>query len=173
MPHSGWLPVQVYKGRWNGVLVAVKVLNTAAAEVLEDFHRECAILEQLRHPNIIKYFGTASNAEGQVSFRRGSDAPTAGIPAQRHPSCSGAVTASAGLAAEACLSPRPLPQTHFQRVHTPRMAVRGAAFTCRPLTGSCGRMHRFGITISFRWYHYHRGTSTTHRTCCSQQVTLT
>ena len=63
--------LQVYKGRWNGVLVAVKVLNTAAAEVLEDFHRECAILERLRHPNIIKYFGTASNAEGQVSVHPG------------------------------------------------------------------------------------------------------
>ena len=59
--------MQVYKGRWNGVLVAVKVLNTAAAEVMEDFQRECAILERLRHPNIIKYFGTASNAEGHVS----------------------------------------------------------------------------------------------------------
>ena len=63
--------MQVYKGRWNGVLVAVKVLNAAAAEVVEDFQRECAILERLRHPNIIKYFGTASNAEGQVSIRPG------------------------------------------------------------------------------------------------------
>ena len=32
--------------------------------------RECAILERLRHPNIIKYFGMASNAEGQVSCVR-------------------------------------------------------------------------------------------------------
>ena len=71
------ISLQVYKGRWNGVLVAVKVLNTAAAEVLEDFHRECAILERLRHPNIIKYFGTASNAEGQVSTHPGFTPPDA------------------------------------------------------------------------------------------------
>ena len=57
----------MYKGRWNGVLVAVKILNAPAAEVMEDFQRECTILERLRHPNIIKYFGTASNAEGNVS----------------------------------------------------------------------------------------------------------
>ena len=63
------LLVQVYKGRWNGVLVAVKVLNTSTEEVMEDFQRECAILERLRHPNIIKYFGSASNAEGQVSIQ--------------------------------------------------------------------------------------------------------
>ena len=59
--------MQVYKGRWNGVLVAVKILKAGAAEDLGDFRRECSILERLRHPNIIKYFGMASNAEGQVS----------------------------------------------------------------------------------------------------------
>lgn len=47
--------------------MAVKVLNAPAAEVMEDFQRECAILERLRHPNIIKYFGMASNAEDHVS----------------------------------------------------------------------------------------------------------
>jgi serine/threonine protein kinase len=57
----------VYKGRWNGVLVAVKALNTSTEDVMEDFQHECAILERLRHPYIIKYFGMASNAEGQVS----------------------------------------------------------------------------------------------------------
>ncbi len=67
------LPVQVYKGRWNGVLVAVKVLNDNAAEGMKNFQQECAILERLRHPNIVKFFGTASNAEGHVSqpFRSG------------------------------------------------------------------------------------------------------
>ena len=62
--------MQVYKGRWNGVLVAVKILKAVATEGLDDFRRECSILERLRHPNIIKYFGMASNAEGQVSFAR-------------------------------------------------------------------------------------------------------
>ena len=47
--------------------MAVKVLNAPAAEVMEDFQRECAILERLRHPNIIKYFGMASNTDGDVS----------------------------------------------------------------------------------------------------------
>ena len=65
--HGGVLPAQVYKGRWSGVLVAVKVLNAPAAEVIDEFQRECTVLERLRHPNIIKYFGTASNAEGTVS----------------------------------------------------------------------------------------------------------
>ena len=49
------------------MLVAVKVLNDDAAEGMEDFQQECAILERLRHPNIVKYFGTASNAAGHVS----------------------------------------------------------------------------------------------------------
>ncbi|CAL5222010.1 g4300 [Coccomyxa viridis] len=72
---------KVYKGRWNGVLVAVKILNAPAAEVMEDFQRECTILERLRHPNIIKYFGTASNAEGNVmmvtEYMQGGDLGTA------------------------------------------------------------------------------------------------
>ena len=58
--------MQVYKGRWNGMLVAVKVLHTSVAEKMEDFKRECAILERLRHSHVIMYLGMASNAEGQV-----------------------------------------------------------------------------------------------------------
>ena len=68
---------QVYKGRWNGVLVAVNVLNTGAAEVMEDFQREAAILERLRHPNIIKFLGMASNAKGHVRIPPRSTNPLA------------------------------------------------------------------------------------------------
>ncbi len=57
---------QVYKGRWNGMLVAVKVLHTSVGEVMADFQRECATLERLRHSHVIMYLGMASNAEGQV-----------------------------------------------------------------------------------------------------------
>ena len=57
---------QVYKGRWNGMLVAVKVLHTSMGEAIGDFQRECAILERLRHSHVIMYLGMASNAEGQV-----------------------------------------------------------------------------------------------------------
>ena len=57
---------QVYKGRWSGMLVAVKVLHTSVGEAMADFQRECAILERLRHSHVIMYLGMASNAEGQV-----------------------------------------------------------------------------------------------------------
>lgn len=50
----------MFKGRRNGVLLAVQILSTPAAERMEGLQRECTILERLRHPNIIKYFGTAS-----------------------------------------------------------------------------------------------------------------
>lgn len=58
--------LQVYKGRWNGMLVAVKVLHTSVGEAMSDFQRECAVLERLRHSHVIMYLGMASNAEGQV-----------------------------------------------------------------------------------------------------------
>ena len=56
----------MYKGRWNGMLVAVKVLHTSVGEAIGDFQRECATLERLRHSHVIMYLGMASNAEGQV-----------------------------------------------------------------------------------------------------------
>ncbi|CAK0786624.1 hypothetical protein CVIRNUC_009838 [Coccomyxa viridis] len=72
---------KVYKGRWNGMLVAVKVLHTSVGEVMADFQRECAILERLRHSHVIMYLGMASNAEGQVmmvmEYMQGGDLGTA------------------------------------------------------------------------------------------------
>ena len=49
--------IQVYKARWNGVLVAVKALNNGAQEVGDELQKEAIILSSLRHPHIVKFAG--------------------------------------------------------------------------------------------------------------------
>ena len=59
--------MQVYKGRWNGVLVAIKALNVGDGAT-EDLFREAAVLEQLRHPHIIKFLGLFSTVDNQAGL---------------------------------------------------------------------------------------------------------
>ena len=59
--------MQVYKGRWNGVLVAIKALKVGEG-LTEDLYREATILEQLRHPHIIKFLGLFSTEDNQVGL---------------------------------------------------------------------------------------------------------
>ena len=69
------------------MLVAVKVLHSSVTEVMEDFQRECAILERLRHSHVIMYLGMASNAEGQVRLVSLSSARHAGLSLGVHCVC--------------------------------------------------------------------------------------
>ncbi|BDA51317.1 probable serine/threonine-protein kinase DDB_G0281745 at C-terminar half [Coccomyxa sp. Obi] len=68
---------KVYKGRWRGVLVAVKVLHRASSENQEDLLKEAAILRRLRHPNVVKFLGLGTNGSDQVmmitEFMQGGD----------------------------------------------------------------------------------------------------
>ena len=57
----------MYKGRWNGVLVAVKALSMEDG-MAEEIEREAALLEQLRHPHILKFLGLFSNEDNQALF---------------------------------------------------------------------------------------------------------
>ncbi len=65
---TGTLSMQVYKGRWNGILVAVKALNSNAEEVEDDLQREAVILSKLRHPHIVKFLGLFRDTNDKVLF---------------------------------------------------------------------------------------------------------
>ncbi|KAL9954954.1 hypothetical protein ACROYT_G042545 [Oculina patagonica] len=50
---------KVYKAKWNGQFVAVKVLRDEMyyhPEALKDFKRECEFLRVLKHPNIVEMY---------------------------------------------------------------------------------------------------------------------
>eukprot|EP01094_Clydonella_sp_ATCC50884_P018705 TRINITY_DN3506_c0_g1_i3.p1 TRINITY_DN3506_c0_g1~~TRINITY_DN3506_c0_g1_i3.p1 ORF type:complete len:405 (+),score=58.43 TRINITY_DN3506_c0_g1_i3:460-1674(+) len=54
----------VWKGTWNGSVVAVKKMHQLATEEsLLEFSREASLLSVLRHPNIITFYGAACNEE--------------------------------------------------------------------------------------------------------------
>ena len=58
---------QVYKARWNGLLVAIKALANSAQEMESTLQREAAILQALRHPYIVKYLGLFRDSDDRVS----------------------------------------------------------------------------------------------------------
>ena len=64
--------MQVYKARWNGVLVAVKALNSSAHEVEDELQREAVILSKLRHPHIVKFLGLFRDSNDKVKQRLSS-----------------------------------------------------------------------------------------------------
>jgi GAF domain-containing protein len=49
----------VYRGRWHGLKVAVKILTAgeASAKEANEFYKEVALLRTLRHPNILQFLG--------------------------------------------------------------------------------------------------------------------
>ena len=59
-----WL--QVYKGRFHQALVAVKVLPYEGAPEDQEVLQEIAILEGLRHPNVVTYMNHFLNEAHQV-----------------------------------------------------------------------------------------------------------
>ena len=58
--------LQVYKARWQGLLVAVKILNAEESAQQEEFKKEVAMLEALRHPHIVNYLGHLFQESGEV-----------------------------------------------------------------------------------------------------------
>lgn len=53
---------EVFRGTWNGIEVAIKVLleQEVTAENIEDFCNEISILSRLRHPNVILFLGACT-----------------------------------------------------------------------------------------------------------------
>ena len=58
--------LQVYKARWQGLLVAVKILSAEESAQQEEFKKEVAMLEALRHPHIVNYLGHIFQESGEV-----------------------------------------------------------------------------------------------------------
>ncbi|OQR83960.1 protein kinase [Achlya hypogyna] len=55
----------VYAGKWLGTDVAIKqaralFINAFGEKVLKDFHKECDLMRQLRHPNIVLFLGSSA-----------------------------------------------------------------------------------------------------------------
>lgn len=52
----------VYAGKWLGTEVAIKQLfiTSLPEKVLLEFHKECDLMRQLRHPNIVLFLGSSS-----------------------------------------------------------------------------------------------------------------
>ncbi|XP_076918492.1 serine/threonine-protein kinase EDR1-like [Bidens hawaiensis] len=53
---------EVFRGTWNGIEVAIKVLleQEVSTENIEDFCNEISILSRLRHPNVILFIGACT-----------------------------------------------------------------------------------------------------------------
>ncbi len=53
---------KVFCGKWVGTDVAIKQLfvNALPDKVLKEFHKECNLMRQLRHPNIVLFLGSSS-----------------------------------------------------------------------------------------------------------------
>ena len=52
----------VYKGRWRSTTVAIKEIKKEIIEQdkLEEFRNECAVMEVIRHPNIVMFLGACT-----------------------------------------------------------------------------------------------------------------
>jgi serine/threonine protein kinase len=52
----------VFAGKWLGTDVAIKQLyfNSLPDKVLKEFHKECNLMRQFRHPNIVLFLGSCS-----------------------------------------------------------------------------------------------------------------
>ena len=60
--------MQVFVGKLDGTVVAIKLLLNVDAGVLERFFQEVSILAALRHPNLLLFMGyTRSPALAMVS----------------------------------------------------------------------------------------------------------
>jgi serine/threonine-protein kinase CTR1 len=61
----------VWSGQWKGSPVALKVLKNfvdedgdALSEIEDDFQIECQFLQQLNHPNLLRFFGFGLSSNG-------------------------------------------------------------------------------------------------------------
>jgi serine/threonine protein kinase len=53
----------VYRARWHGAPVAVKVLKSSAAIRVEEFAAEIAMLLRIHHPNTVQFLGAVTRSE--------------------------------------------------------------------------------------------------------------
>lgn len=62
----------MWKGNWDGLIVAVKRLRSALFEmdplVIKDFEEEVHFLRKCRHRNMVRFFGAGTDAESGVSL---------------------------------------------------------------------------------------------------------
>ena len=49
----------VYRGRWRGHDVAVKLMASQGTSLLDSFHAEVEVLSRLKHPNIVQFMGAS------------------------------------------------------------------------------------------------------------------
>lgn len=63
----------VWRGQWRGRVVAVKVLKSGEVDehgdpldpiAVEEFRKECAMLERLEHPHLLRFYGYGLNESG-------------------------------------------------------------------------------------------------------------
>ena len=59
--------LQVYKGKWRGLVVAVKILTSKDLVQQDQFREETKLLESLRHPHIVNYLGHIFEDDKEVS----------------------------------------------------------------------------------------------------------
>eukprot|EP00039_Didymoeca_costata_P016461 m.297010 g.297010 ORF g.297010 m.297010 type:complete len:840 (+) comp16395_c3_seq14:154-2673(+) len=63
---------EVWKGNWDGLIVAVKRLRSALFEmdplVIKDFEEEVHFLRKCRHRNMVRFFGAGTDAESGIPF---------------------------------------------------------------------------------------------------------
>jgi len=64
---------EVYKGYWQGALVAIKrtklplqMSPEETQQFMEDFHREAGIMKSLRHPNILQFLGICTIGDIEI-----------------------------------------------------------------------------------------------------------
>ena len=70
--------LQVYKARWHGTLVAVKVLKSEDPDEAEAFSRETSILENLHHLHVVAYYDHIVTADGTVGLLPDALSPCSG-----------------------------------------------------------------------------------------------
>ena len=57
----------MYKGKWRGLAVAVKVLTSRDLVQQAQFREETKLLESLRHPHVVNYLGHVFKENDEVS----------------------------------------------------------------------------------------------------------
>ena len=61
---------EVYRGRWGHIPVAIKMQHEAVLEfdptLIESFQEEAALMQSIRHPNLVTFHGACNNTTGQL-----------------------------------------------------------------------------------------------------------
>ena len=61
---------EVFRGRWGHIPVAIKMQHEAVLEfdptLIDSFQEEAALMQSIRHPNLVTFHGACNNATGQL-----------------------------------------------------------------------------------------------------------